>query len=122
MHGGEKTCPELQGCLEEKRYWKENGNVKANVGPARIMMAPWLTSTRPGHANKTVREHHPDVFMYIRPEQRLQWLLFSSSRNFCVVFQRGCLHHVIVFVRNNHDTKLGKTENPWDKIWFRGKQ
>ena len=65
MHGDEKTCPELQECSEEKTYWKENENVRANVGPVRIMMAPWLISTRPGHANKTVREHHPVVFMKI---------------------------------------------------------
>ena len=65
MHGDEKTCPELQGYLEEKRYWKENENVRADVGPGRIMMAPWLISTRPGHANETIREHHPVVFMRI---------------------------------------------------------
>ena len=65
MHGGEKTCPELQGCLEEKMYWKENENVGADVGPAMIMMAPWLISTRPGHAKETIREHHPVVFMNI---------------------------------------------------------
>ena len=65
MHGGERTCPELQGYLEEKMYWKENANVKGDVGRGRIMMAPWLTSTRPGHANKTVRKDHPGVFMNI---------------------------------------------------------
>lgn len=46
------TCLELQGYLEEKMYLKENGNVRVDVGRARIKMAPWLISTKPGHANK----------------------------------------------------------------------
>jgi hypothetical protein len=55
VHGGEKTCPELQGCLEERMYWKENENVRADEGPGRIMMGPWLISTRPGHASISIR-------------------------------------------------------------------
>ena len=65
MHGDEKTCPELQGCLEEKMCWKGNGNVRVDVGPARIKMAPWLISTKLGHANKTVRKHYLAVFVNI---------------------------------------------------------
>ena len=46
-------------------YWKENENVRGDVGPARIMMVPWLISTRLGHANKIIRERIPVVFMNI---------------------------------------------------------
>lgn len=59
------TCLELQECLEEKMYLKENGNVKVDVGRGRIKMAPWLISTRPGHANKTVRESSSCIHEYL---------------------------------------------------------
>lgn len=54
MHEYEKTCPERQGYLEEKRCLRGNGSVKADVGPAMIMMVPWLISTRPGHAIRNI--------------------------------------------------------------------
>ena len=51
--------------------WRENGNAMADVDPARIVMVPWLISTRPSES--IISEN-------IKPEQRLQFLWsFSNS-------------------------------------------
>ena len=45
MHGGEKTCPDSQRCLD----WKENGSARVDVSPVEIMITLWLISSIVGH-------------------------------------------------------------------------
>ena len=73
------------GVIGRENILFEEWECKDRCGSSEDKDGTVVDSIKPGHANETVRDHHPVAFMNIWAEQRLQWALYYY---FCQVFQR----------------------------------